>query len=237
MSAQNTPKDRYTPEDLDALSPFPGLANEQQESRTWRRSIGIAVLFHIVLLAVSLPQLQSIAEPEAPKKPETIVIRTPLFKPPEPPKTDIPPMQKRQRIPMPDPTPDEPDEIPVDFVPEDVVFDDVDIVFNIPEAPPAPELDGPIRVGGNVQKPELLHQVRPLYTEIARRARIEGSVILEATIDQQGLVRDVKVLKGLPMGLTEEAVKAVKQWRYSVSTLNGKPVDVLFALTVHFKLQ
>ena len=77
----------------------------------------------------------------------------------------------------------------------------------------------------------------PVYPEAARRARIQGVVVLECTIGKDGRVQNVKVLRGLPLGLTETAVDAVNKWRFEPSTLNGKPVEVLYILTVRFNLQ
>ena len=79
--------------------------------------------------------------------------------------------------------------------------------------------------------------MQPQYTEIARKARIQGVVILQTIIDKDGNITDVKVLKGLPMGLTEAATTAVTQWKHNPATLNGKPVAVYFNLTVNFQLQ
>ena len=61
-------------------------------------------------------------------------------------------------------------------------------------------------------------------------------VIVEAIIDKTGHVDRVRVIKGLPMGLSEEAERAVRQWHFKPGTLNGEPVDVIFNLTVNFKL-
>jgi protein TonB len=62
-------------------------------------------------------------------------------------------------------------------------------------------------------------------------------VVLECTIGKDGRVIRVKVLRGLPLGLTESAEDAVRKWRFKASTLNGKPVEVLYILTVRFNLQ
>src|SRR5881394_3020891 len=70
----------------------------------------------------------------------------------------------------------------------------------------------PFRVGGEVSRPEILSSTRPVYTELARRAHVVGTVIVEAIIDEQGNVTATKVLKGLPMGLDRAAVDAVKTW-------------------------
>ena len=83
----------------------------------------------------------------------------------------------------------------------------------------------------------VLNRVEPQYTEVARKAREAGVVIVEAIIDKNGNVDKVKVLKGLPMGLSEAAEDAVKRWKFKPGTLNGEPVDVIFNLTVNFTLQ
>jgi protein TonB len=62
-------------------------------------------------------------------------------------------------------------------------------------------------------------------------------VIVQAIIDKQGTVTDVKVLKPLPMGLDKAAADAVAKWKFKPATLNGKPVDVYYNLTVNFTLQ
>lgn len=62
-------------------------------------------------------------------------------------------------------------------------------------------------------------------------------VILQTIIDREGRITKVKVLKGLPMGLTDAAVAAVEQRRYEPATLNGRPVAVILTLTVNFQLQ
>jgi protein TonB len=94
----------------------------------------------------------------------------------------------------------------------------------------------PLRVGGDVKPPVLTYKVEPIYTEEARGARISGIVILEAVIDRNGFVKDVTVLKPLPAGLSEAAVDAVKQWTFKPATFKGEPVDVIFNLTVNFRL-
>jgi protein TonB len=95
---------------------------------------------------------------------------------------------------------------------------------------------GPVRVGGNVKAPVVSRKIEPEYTDPARNARVTGVVVLEAIIDKQGNVDQVRVLKGLPMGLEESAIRAVKQWKFRPGTLNGQPVDVIFSLTVNFRL-
>ncbi|HEY8133563.1 MAG TPA: energy transducer TonB [Thermoanaerobaculia bacterium] len=93
-----------------------------------------------------------------------------------------------------------------------------------------------LRVGGDVKAPVVVNRVEPQYTPEARKDRISGIVILEVIIDKAGTVQDAVVLKGLPDGLSESAVAAVKQWTFRPGTLNGQPVDVVFTLTVNFKV-
>ena len=93
-----------------------------------------------------------------------------------------------------------------------------------------------LRVGGEVKAPIILSKVEPTYPEVARTARISGIVIVEAIIDKNGDVTDINVLKPLPFGLDQAAVDAVKQWKFKPALKNGEPVDVVFNLTVNFRL-
>jgi protein TonB len=78
--------------------------------------------------------------------------------------------------------------------------------------------------------------VKPVYPAIAQSARVQGVVILEATIGTDGRVTDVKVLRSIPL-LDQAAIDAVKQWQYTPTTLNGQPVPVIMTVTVNFALQ
>ncbi len=81
-----------------------------------------------------------------------------------------------------------------------------------------------------------ISQPKPQYPALAAASHYTGVVILEAVIATDGSVRDVKVLRGLGMGLTEAAVDAVKQWRYKPAMLEGVPVQFALTVTVNFKL-
>jgi len=104
--------------------------------------------------------------------------------------------------------------------------------------PPNPDDDKPVIVGGDVQAPVRQTDLIPIYTEPARKARIEGIVILQLTIDKQGRVTDVKVLRGLPMGLTEAAMDAARKQRFKPAyrSSTGRPVDCLYTITVQFRI-
>jgi periplasmic protein TonB len=95
----------------------------------------------------------------------------------------------------------------------------------------------PMRITAEVKQPVLVTKVEPPYPEIARKARIQGVVILEAVITKTGTVEEVKVLRSLHPILDQAAINAVKQWRYQPATLNGRPVKVYFTVTVKFTLR
>ena len=95
----------------------------------------------------------------------------------------------------------------------------------------------PIHFSVGMTRPEVLHSVQPRYSELARRAGVQGTVIVEATIDQQGRVTDVRVLRGLPMNLDRAAVEAIQQWRFKPAMMGDHPVKVYYTLTVNFTIQ
>jgi protein TonB len=105
-----------------------------------------------------------------------------------------------------------------------------------PPPPPRPVKREPMRVGGNVQESKLIKKIEPVYPELAKRARVSGTVILTVTVDEEGNVADLKVLKGHPL-LDDSAVAAVRQWKYSPTLLNGEPVPVIATVTVIFNLR
>jgi protein TonB len=97
--------------------------------------------------------------------------------------------------------------------------------------PPPPPPPKPIRVGGRITAPRLVRRVNPAYPPFAQRAKIEGTVILEATVGPRGHVRDVRVLRSHPL-LAPSAVEAVKRWEYEPLILNGKPTPFVLTVTV-----
>jgi periplasmic protein TonB len=110
--------------------------------------------------------------------------------------------------------------------------------IQIPETPPPPK---PLRtkaipVVSKVQEAKLLVRIEPAYPDLAIRARISGTVILQVTVDEEGNVADIQVLSGRPM-LNEAALEAVRQWKYSPTLLNGEPVSVVATVNVVFTLR
>ena len=98
-------------------------------------------------------------------------------------------------------------------------------------------VENALRVGGDVKAPVVLSRVEPHYPEAARADRVSGIVIVEVLIDKSGVVKDALILRDLPHGIGPSALEAVRQWRFAPATRNGEPVDVLFNLTVNFKLR
>jgi TonB family protein len=96
---------------------------------------------------------------------------------------------------------------------------------------------GPYRPGSGVDPPRLLKEVRAQYSDPARRANLEGEVELEIVIRRDGSVGDIKILKGLGLGLNEQAIQAVRQWRFAPARLKGAAVDVIVEVSVEFRLR
>jgi Ca-activated chloride channel family protein len=119
------------------------------------------------------------------------------------------------------------------------------MVMGVLPGPPAAESPGrvdycfpapvkrPIRVGGGIRSSKLLHRVEPIYPELAKRAQISAMVVLQVSVDEKGNVTDASVLQGHPL-LNGEAVRAVKQWKYAPTLLNGVPIKLVATVTINF---
>lgn len=95
---------------------------------------------------------------------------------------------------------------------------------------------GAVKVGEGIEQPKLIEKVNPIYPEEARKAGIEGLVILRARINEEGLVERILVLKSESSLLNKAAIDAVKQWKYEPLHKEGKTVPAVFDVTVRFKL-
>jgi protein TonB len=91
-------------------------------------------------------------------------------------------------------------------------------------------------VGGEIKAPRKVKDAAPDYPSAARRARIEGIVIIEATIDARGRVQQARVLRSIPQ-LDEAALDAVRQWEYEPTRINGVATPVIMTVTVRFSLR
>jgi protein TonB len=92
-----------------------------------------------------------------------------------------------------------------------------------------------VRVSQGVTQGLLIRKVQPTYPPLARQARIQGSVLLQAEISKEGTIENLRLISGHPM-LAPAAIEAVKQWRYRPYILNGEPVEVETQITVNFTL-
>ncbi|MCB1053979.1 MAG: TonB family protein [Acidobacteria bacterium] len=242
MAAENKPPQQTTgakpAADDSAGGVLSYLSEEDRDKRNFWIGVGVASVLHAILLFVYFPKAGADDNDFAREKPKVYVVQQVRFQPPPPPKQQDIPKPKAKKVPIPDPTPDEPEPIRLeDEIEPEIELPDTDVIFDIPDGPPPAEPTGPLQVGGDVQAPVKLDAPPPQYTEIARKARIQGVVIVQAIINKEGTVENVKVLKGLPMGLDQSAIDAIKRWRFKPATLNGKPVTVYYNLTVNFTLQ
>jgi protein TonB len=118
-------------------------------------------------------------------------------------------------------------------IPGGVIGGIVGGIDRLPPPPPPPA--APVRIGGEITAPRLVHRVNPDYPLIAQRAQIEGVVILEATVNPRGQVEAVRVLRSHAL-LEHAAIEAVRQWAYEPLLLNGEPVPFVLTVTVSFSL-
>jgi len=108
------------------------------------------------------------------------------------------------------------------------------VIGGLPLEPPPPPRKA-VRVGGAIVAPKLIHRVAPEYPPLAALTRVQGTVILEATVGEDGRVQSVTLLRGQPI-LQEAAIEAVKQWRYQPLLLNGQPTPFVLTVTLLFNL-
>jgi protein TonB len=104
-----------------------------------------------------------------------------------------------------------------------------------PLPPVLPRSQEPQHVGGSIRPPAKIVDVAPQYPALARASRVEGVVILQATIDSRGSVEAATVLRSIPL-LDQAALDAVRQWRFTPTLLNGMAVPVIMTVTVNFEL-
>jgi periplasmic protein TonB len=113
--------------------------------------------------------------------------------------------------------------------------------FGPTQLPQPPPPIGPVRVYDGVRAPRKLVDVPPVYPPLARAARIEGIVLIEATIGRDGSVEAARVITEKRAGshrlLEEAALDAVRQWKFSPTRLNGVPVPIIMTVTVNFTLR
>jgi protein TonB len=116
------------------------------------------------------------------------------------------------------------------------VIDGIESVALVePPPPPPPPPVRPVRVS-SLMAPARTRDVLPVYPPIAQSARVQGDVIIEATIGSDGKVQDARVLRSIPL-LDQAAIAAVRAWEYTPTLLNGQPVPIIMTVTVRFRLR
>src|SRR5271167_1442098 len=109
------------------------------------------------------------------------------------------------------------------------------VIGNVPATVPKAATPQRVRVSQGVSQGLLIHKIQPQYPVLARQARVQGTVVLQALIGKDGTIQNLHVVSGHPM-LTGSALEAVKQWRYKPYYLNGEPVEVETTINVNFTL-
>jgi periplasmic protein TonB len=106
------------------------------------------------------------------------------------------------------------------------------------DGPPKAEgsIEKPFHIGGSVRPPKFIHSVDPSFTDAARQAKFSGGVLVYLVVDKEGKPQQVRVVRGIGMGLDENAVAAVKQYKFKPATKDGSPVNVDIYIRVNFQL-
>jgi periplasmic protein TonB len=104
-----------------------------------------------------------------------------------------------------------------------------------PSVPKESKSRAPVRLGGRVRAPRVIHRVEPAYPPLARQTHTQGTVVIEAVLDESGNVVEMKVISGHGL-LIAAALEAVRQWKYEPTCLNEQPVAVQMNINVTFTL-
>ncbi|MGO9239510.1 MAG: energy transducer TonB [Bryobacteraceae bacterium] len=107
---------------------------------------------------------------------------------------------------------------------------------NVTQLPAAGEAGSPFHIGDGVGGPIVIYKPEPEYSEVARKAKFQGTVMLSVVVGVDGKARDVRVVRSLGMGLDEKAIEAVQKWRWKPGFKDGKPVPVRANVEVNFRL-
>ena len=217
--------------------------------RTW--TLAVSICAHAaVVVAIFVAPIFATADLPDPRRPLTFEAITPIATPTIPVTPRPQPAQPSKAIsafPV-----VEPSELPPDLPRVDLPAPRIDAcdscgVVGVPigdgpvghDLPPPPVTQppkDPIPVGGNIRPPSRVVYVAPVYPPLALAARVQGTVILQAVIDEKGSVRELRVLRGHPL-LDDAAMQAVAKWQFTPTLLNGTAVPVVMTVTVTFSLQ
>jgi len=225
---------------LNDPSPMMEVAfGDAASSKHMRVALCVALYAGLALIwmpGFSLGAVDIVLTPERPK-PKTVLIRPPVEQPTE--QVEVRETRARRK-PMPDQTPLEAEPvIEPDPIEAPVVSATDDWVIGIPDAPPAPPEVVLYEGMRGVESPVITKRVQAEYPQKGARIRLSGYVILQAVMQADGNIGDVRVIRGLgkgKFGFEEAAVKALRQWEFLPGKYQGKPADVTLTLRVVFEL-
>lgn len=200
------------------------LQSDPAQRRIVTRALAAALVLHATILVAKMPNWGP--DPVRVDAPQEQSMKVQFLRPPPPPPKapPKPPEPVTKKVPRPDPTPDEPEPITAPPPP-------VPSTSTAPPSPAPAQDMGPIRVSPG-QGPGLIKKVEPRYPPIAQSARMEGNVIVDAVIRQDGTVSDVTVLRSTNKMFEQACIDAVRQWKFTPG-----PRDVVLTVTVNFTLR
>jgi TonB family protein len=111
-----------------------------------------------------------------------------------------------------------------------------EVIIELECGPPVPAPVSPNKIGGGVTAPSLAFKLEPEYSEEARRAKVQGTVVLYVEIDPTGHADNIRVIRSMGLGLDEKAIEAVTAWRFAPGMKDGRPVTVAANIEVNFRL-
>ena len=213
--------------------------------RTWTLLVSISAHAAVIGAMIVAP-LFAVSDLPEPRRATTVLSITPIELPTAPVMMRQVPTQtaaQPRAVPLAEPIGVHA-ETPLDVLPQSIVdfgapsghgLPPGDVISGTdPAPPPPPPAVAPLRVGGVVQ-PKRVTYVAPVYPRLALASHVQGTVVLEAVIDERGAVREIRVLRSIQL-LDGAAVEAVGQWRFTPTLLNGQPVPVVMTVTVGFVL-
>jgi len=215
------------------------LRREEGREDSLKRAGIFAIIVHFVLFLLVVP----VSGPEVVEAERTAATVVKRYQPPAPPQ-----QQQKQRkkkasvVPVPDPTPDDPEPIePEDGAEYELGEADEEFLVGVPDGNPNATRgarDGAFRAGeGGIASPVVLRQVDPEYTPEATRRGIQGEVWIEAVVDIDGNVIEPRLLRGLPdEELNRRAMEAIQRWQFKPGMKDGQPVPVIAVFTVTYRL-
>jgi periplasmic protein TonB len=202
-------------------------------------SHSIVITMFVVLPILAAPYMPAVLDGGRIDYTEIIVPPPPSA--PRPPRSESKPVADPNAFPVETPDGFKP-EPPVEVSPVETTccvvggIDDLDRELVPPPVivKPAAQPD-PVRIGGTIRNPIKLRGNDPVYPAIAQAARVQGIVILEATLGPDGRMVNARILRSVPL-LDQAALEAVRTWEYTPTMLNGVPVPVIMTITVQFTL-